>query len=55
LELAKECEAKIERGLEKLAKHRRKEQEKMRLLRVVAELIKTDRPKPKGMEAEGVR
>jgi hypothetical protein len=44
LELAKECEAMIERGLEKLAKLRRKEQEKLRLLRDVAELFKTDWP-----------
>ena len=32
LEPAKKCEAMIERGLENLAKHRRKEREKMRLL-----------------------
>jgi hypothetical protein len=44
LQLAKDCEAMIERGLEDLAKRRRKEQEKMRLLREVAELFKTDWP-----------
>lgn len=38
----------IEPGLEKLAKHRRKEQEKMRLLREVAELFKTNWPTGKG-------
>jgi len=51
LELAKECEAMIERGLNDLAKRRRKEQEKMRLLQEVAELFKTDWPIPKGVEA----
>lgn len=35
----------IERGLEDLAKRRRKEQEKLRMLREVAELVKTDWPK----------
>jgi hypothetical protein len=44
LQLAKDCEAMIERGLEDLAKRRRKEQEKMRLLREVAELFKMDWP-----------
>jgi hypothetical protein len=44
LELAKECEAMIERGLEKLAKQRREQQYKMRLPREVAELFKTEWP-----------
>ncbi len=44
LQLAKDCEAMIERGLENLAKRRRKEREKMRMLREVAELTKTDWP-----------
>jgi hypothetical protein len=44
LELAKEWEAMLERGLEKLTKQRREEQEKMRLLQEVAELFKTDWP-----------
>jgi hypothetical protein len=48
LQLAKDCEALIERGLEDLAKRRRKEQEKMRMLREVAELFKTDWPKENG-------
>jgi hypothetical protein len=51
LQLPKECEAMIERGLETLAKHRRKEQEKMRLLQEVAELFKTESPVPMGVEA----
>lgn len=45
LQLAKDCEALIARGLEDLAKRRRKEQEKVRLLREVSELFKTERPK----------
>jgi hypothetical protein len=44
LELAEECEAIIERGLEDLAKRRRREHEKLRMLREVAELFKTDWP-----------
>ena len=52
LELAKDCEAMIERGLEDLAKRRRKEQEKMRLLQEVAELFKTDWPKQKRGEED---
>jgi hypothetical protein len=42
LQLAKDGEAVIERGLKDLAKRRRKEQEKMRMLREVAELFKRD-------------
>jgi hypothetical protein len=39
LALAKECEAMAARGLEKMAKLRRKQEEKMRMLREVAELF----------------
>jgi hypothetical protein len=42
--LAKDCEAIIERGLEDLAKTRRKEKEKMQMLADVAELFKTNWP-----------
>jgi len=55
LEPAKECEALINRGFGDLAKHRRKEQEKIRLLRKVAELFKMEWPKPKGMQARSSR
>jgi hypothetical protein len=44
LELAKDCEAIAERGLKEMAKRRRKEEEKMRMLREVAELFMTDWP-----------
>jgi hypothetical protein len=44
LRLAKEAEILEERGLRELAKQRRKEQEKMRLLQEVLELFKTDWP-----------
>jgi hypothetical protein len=50
--IAKVCEAIIERGLEVLARRRRKEQEKLRMLREVAELFKTNWPKEKSAEAE---
>jgi hypothetical protein len=46
LELAKECEAMIERGLARLARHRRKKQERMRVVPEAAEffMFKMDRP-----------
>jgi hypothetical protein len=47
LELAKECEAIIKKGLRTLAKDRWQQEEKMRMLQEVAELFKTDWPKPK--------
>jgi hypothetical protein len=47
LELAKECEAIMQRGLNELAKTRRKEKEKMRMLREVAELFRTNWPMKK--------
>jgi hypothetical protein len=47
LQLAKDCEALIERGLEDLAKRRWKEQEKMRLLREVRRIVQTEWPKKK--------
>jgi hypothetical protein len=42
--LAKDCEAMIERGLEDMAKRRRKHEAKMRMLCEVAELFKSDWP-----------
>jgi hypothetical protein len=47
LELAKECEALMRRGLKEAAKRRQEYEEKMRLLREVAELFKTHWPQPK--------
>jgi hypothetical protein len=47
LELAKECEAIMQRGLNDLAKRQRKQKEKMRMLREVAELFKMDWPEGK--------
>jgi hypothetical protein len=42
LQLVKDCEAMIERGLEDLAQCRRMKEEKMRMLREVVELFKRD-------------
>jgi hypothetical protein len=47
LELAKECEALMRRGLKEAAKRRQENEEKMRMLREVAELFKMDWPQPK--------
>ena len=48
LKLAKECEALVQRGLTKAANEKRNRDEKMRMLREVAELFKTDWPKLEG-------
>jgi len=45
LAIAKDCEAFAERGLQEMAKRRRKEEEKMRMLRKVSELFRHDWPK----------
>jgi hypothetical protein len=47
LSAAKKREASEARGLKKLAERERKEEEKMRMLREVAELFKIDFPRGK--------
>ena len=42
MQLAKECEAMIQRGLRDLAERRRREEEKYRLLREVADEIRAE-------------
>jgi len=51
LDLAKECEALIERGLADLVKRRQREGEKMRLLREVAQLFNNDSERKQVQEA----